>query len=73
MPESMKDERTQEYGIAIRQDAIDLRRTIDSSVARAKQDGSLARVYKEASEEFEDTFAPRQPQLGSPSLAMFRK
>jgi len=65
MPKSMQDEYAQKYGVAFRNDEKGLGRVINDSIARAKRDGSLARVYKEATEEFEDTF--KQPR-GSRSL-----
>jgi hypothetical protein len=42
MPESMKSEQKQEYGLAVRAGEIGLLDAINQTIAKAKQDGTLA-------------------------------
>ena len=47
-------ERVEEYAIAVRGGEHQLLSVIDGVIGKAKQDGTLARLFKEATQEFED-------------------
>ncbi|MGH6736665.1 MAG: TIR domain-containing protein [Methyloceanibacter sp.] len=53
MPNAIKDEHRQEYGLAVRRGEVGLLAAIDKSLAKAKEDGTLAALFKAASEEYE--------------------
>ena len=47
----------EEYAIAVRGGEHQLLSVIDGVIGKAKQDGTLARLFKEATQEFEDARA----------------
>ncbi len=48
-----QDEQTQQYAIAVHKDEIELLGAINQTLARAKQDGELARLFKTTAEKYE--------------------
>jgi ABC-type amino acid transport substrate-binding protein len=62
---STQVEQTQEYAIAVHKGEIELLGAINRTLAKAKQDGELARLFKTAAEKYE---AARSYQPGSRSL-----
>jgi polar amino acid transport system substrate-binding protein len=56
LPASLQDQQTQQYAIAVRTGEFELLDTINDVIAKAKQDGSLARAFKESAEEYEEAF-----------------
>jgi polar amino acid transport system substrate-binding protein len=51
---SMQDERTQEYAVAIHKGEIDLLNAANETLAKAKQDGELATLFKTATDSYEN-------------------
>ena len=62
----IQDERTQEYAIAVQKGEIELLGAINETLAKAKQDGELARLFKTAAEQYEafKHFSPGSLSLG---------
>jgi polar amino acid transport system substrate-binding protein len=63
---SMQDERTQEYAIAVHKGEIELLSAVNETLAKAKQDGELASLFKTATEKYEAFrhFSPGSRSLG---------
>jgi ABC-type amino acid transport substrate-binding protein len=61
-----QDEQTQEYAIAVHKGEIELLGAINQTLARAKQDGELASLFKTAAEKYEafKHYQPRSRSLG---------
>jgi ABC-type amino acid transport substrate-binding protein len=53
MPPSMQGEQTQEYAIAVHKDEYLLLHAINEKLAKAKQDGELASLFRTAAENYE--------------------
>lgn len=63
---SLEDEPTQQYAIAVHKGEIELLVAINETLAKAKQDGELAKLFKAAGEKYEafKHFAPGSRSLG---------
>jgi len=66
LPPSMQDQQTQNYAIAVRKGEFQLLKAIDDTIAKAKQDGALAALFKAAAEQYEraNDYAPGSRSLG---------
>jgi ABC-type amino acid transport substrate-binding protein len=66
LPLSMQDQQTQNYAIAVRKGEFQLLKAIDDTIAKAKQDGTLATLFKAAAEQYEraNDYVPGSRSLG---------
>lgn len=66
LPTSMQDQQIQNYAIAVRKGEFQLLSAINDTIAKAKQDGALATLFKAAAEQYElaNDYVPGSRSLG---------